>query len=193
MLIQALVFVLDAVFHLFILAILVRFWMQVVGAPVRNPIAQFSMALTDFIVKPLRRVIPGVFRLDVASLVAALALEYLLQFLVFLLLGGSPGENPAAFGILLFYAFVKLIRLSVYVFMAAVFIQALLSWVSPHHPVGPFFNAFTRPLLKPFQRAVPPIGGVDITPMLVILVLYLILMLPVAWLEHETLRALRGL
>jgi len=193
MLVQALVFVLDAIFHLFILAILVRFWMQVVGAPTRNPIAQFSMALTDFIVKPLRRVIPGAFRLDIASLVAALALEFLLQFLIFLLVGGNPAENPRVFGPLLFLAFVKLIRLSVYVFIGAVFIQALLSWVSAHHPVAPFFNAFTRPLLKPFQRAVPPIGGVDITPMLVILVLYLILMLPVAWLEHEAVRLMRVL
>lgn len=193
MLVQALVFVLDAIFHLFILAILVRFWMQVVGAPARNPIAQFSMALTDFIVKPLRRVIPGVFRLDAASLVAALALEFLLQFVIYLLVGGRPGDNPAIFGLLLFFAFVKLIRLSVYVFMGAIFIQALLSWVSAHHPVAPFFNAFTRPILKPFQRAVPPIGGVDITPMLAILVLYLILMLPVQWLETEALRMMRAL
>jgi YggT family protein len=192
MLAQALAFVLDAVFHLFILAVLVRFWMQVVGAPMRNPIAQFSMALTDFLVKPLRRVIPGVFRLDLASLVAALALEFLLQFCLYLIMGGSPGDNPGVFGLLLFLAFVKLIRLSVYVFMGAIFIQALLSWVSPHHPVGPFFNAFTRPLLKPFQRSVPPIGGVDITPMLVLLLLYLILMLPVAWLEHESIRMIRA-
>ena len=193
MLVQALIIVLDAVFHLFILAILVRFWMQVVGAPVRNPIAQFSMALTDFIVKPLRRAIPGVLRLDIASLVAALGLEFLLQFVIYLLIGGRPMENPGVFGLLLFLAFVKLIRLSVYVFMGAIFIQALLSWVSTHHPVAPFFNAFTRPILRPFQRAVPPIGGVDITPMLALLVLYLIVTLPIAWLEHETLRMIRAL
>lgn len=193
MLIQALIIVLDTLFHLFILAILVRFWMQVVGAPVRNPIAQFSMALTDFIVKPLRRVIPGAFRLDLASLVAALGLEFLLQFLLYLLIGGRPGDNPQVFGLLLFLAFVKLIRMSLYVFMGAIFIQALLSWVSTHHPVAPFFNAFTRPLLRPFQRAVPPIGGVDITPMLVLLVLYLIVNLPVSWLEQETIRMIRAL
>jgi YggT family protein len=192
MLVQALVFVLDAIFHLFILAILVRFWMQVVGAPARNPIAQFSMALTDFIVKPLRRVIPGVFRLDVASLVAALALEFLLQFVIYLLVGGQL-DNPSVFGLLLFLAFVKLIRLSVYVFIAAIFIDALLSLFSPHHPIRPFFTGLSRPVLRPFQRAVPPIGGVDVTPMLALLVLYLILMLPVAWLETETLRMIRAL
>ena len=71
MIFQAIAFVLDVLFHLFILAALVRFWMQAFGAPSRNPIAQFTMALTDFAVKPLRRVIPGVFKLDWASLAAA--------------------------------------------------------------------------------------------------------------------------
>ena len=61
---QAIAFVLDAIFHLFILAVLVRFWIQVVRAPMRNPIAHFTIALTDFAVKPLRRVIPGMFKLD---------------------------------------------------------------------------------------------------------------------------------
>jgi YggT family protein len=74
--------------------------------------------------------------------------------------------------------------------MGAVIIQAVLSWVNPHHPVGPFFTALTRPFLKPFQRAVPAIGGVDITPVLVLILFQLILMLPVTWLEQQTLRML---
>ena len=190
MLSQALAFVIDALFSLFILAALVRFWMQAFGAPARNPIAQFTMALTDFAVKPLRRVIPGVFRLDMASLVVALAFEFLLQFLLFLIAGGNPAEHPGVFPVLLFLAFVKLIRLSIYVFMGAVIIQAVLSWVSPHHPVGPFFTALTRPFLRPFQRAVPTVGGVDITPVLVLILFQLILMLPVTWLEREAGRML---
>src|SRR5687768_13215462 len=131
MLFQAVAFVLDALFHLFILAALVRFWMQAFGAPARNPIAQFTMALTDFVVKPLRRVIPGLFRLDMASLVAAWAFEFLLQVLLVLLAGGNPLQNPAVFSVLLFISFVKLIRLSIYVFIGAVIIQAILSWVNP--------------------------------------------------------------
>jgi YggT family protein len=187
---QAIAFVLDALFHLFIVVTLVRFWMQALGAPTRNPIAQFTMALTDFAVRPLRRVIPGLFRLDLASLVAAWAFEFLLQFLLVLLAGGNPLENPAVFSVLLFLAFVKLIRLSIYIFMGAVIVQAVLSWVNPHHPVAPFFHALTRPFQRPFQRAVPTIGGVDITPVLVLILLQLILMLPVAWLEQETIRML---
>ena len=58
-----------------------------------------------------------------------------------------------------FFAFVKLIRLSIYVFMGAIIIQAVLSWVNPHHPVAPFFQALTRPFLRPFQRAVPSVPG----------------------------------
>ena len=187
---QAIAFVLDALFHLFILAALVRFWMQALRAPARNPIAQFTMALTDFAVKPLRRIVPGAFKLDWASLIVAFAFEFLLQFLLLLLLLGAT-PNLESLSVLLFLAFVKLIRLTIYVFIGAIIIQAVLSWVNPHHPVAPFFHALTRPFLKPFQRAVPLIGGVDITPVLVLIALQLVLMLPVTWLETETARMLQ--
>ena len=189
MITQAIAFVLDALFHLFILAALVRFWMQAFRASARNPIAQFTMALTDFAVKPMRRVIPGAFNLDWASLVVAYLVELLLQFLLLLVMGATP--TPEVLSVLLFLAFVKLIRLSIYVFMGAIIIQAVLSWVNLHHPVAPFFHALTRPFLKPFQRAVPLIGGVDITPVLVLIAFQLVLMLPVTWLETETARMLQ--
>ena len=186
---QAIAFVLDALFHLFILAVLVRFWMQAFRAPARNPLAQFTMALTDFAVRPLRRVIPGAFNLDWASLVVALLAEFLLQVLLLLVAGGSP--SPESLTVVFFLAFVKLIRLSIYVFMGAIIIQAVLSWVNPHHPMAPFFTALTRPFMRPFQRAIPPIGGVDITPVLVLIAFQLVLMLPVTWLETETVRMLQ--
>ena len=188
MIAEAIAFVLDALFHLFILAALVRFWMQALRAPARNPIAQFSMALTDWAVKPLRRVIPGLLNLDWASLIVAFAFELALQFLLLLVRGYSPNAEAAT--VLLFFSFVKLIRLSIYVFIGAIIVQAVLSWTSPHHPVGPFFQALTRPFLRPFQRAIPPIGGVDITPVLVLIALQLVLMLPVTWLESESVRML---
>ena len=186
MLAQALAFVIDAIASLFILAALLRFWMQALRAPARNPIAYFSMALTDFAVKPLRRVIPGLFRLDLASLVVALLLEFVDQVILLLLAGGSPFENPAVLSVVLFFAFVKLIRLSIYIFMGAIIIQAVLSWVSPYHPVAPFFDALAGPLLRPVRKVIPPIGGVDITPVFLLIFLQLLLMLPVAWLEHTS-------
>jgi YggT family protein len=182
--IAAVGFVLDALFSLFILAALVRFWMQAFRAPTRNNIAQFSMALTDFAVKPLRRVVPGLLNLDWASLIVAWAAQMVLQVLLVLLLRGTlTGE---VLPVLLFLSLVRLIRLSIYVFMGAIIVQAVLSWVVQNHPMEPFFRAMTRPFLQPFQRAIPPIGGVDITPVLVLIAFQLVLMLPVAWLEATT-------
>ena len=193
MLTQAIAFVLDALFHLFILAVLVRFWMQALRAPARNPIGQFTIALTDFAVKPLRRVIPGLFNLDLASLLVAWIAEFVLQVLLLLLLyGTSVLENPGVLSAALFLALVKLIRLSIYVFMGAIIIQAVLSWVSSYHPVAPFFDALARPFLRPVQRAIPPIGGVDISPVLVLIAFQLVLMLPVTWLEGQAARVARA-
>ena len=188
MITQAIAFVLDALFHLFILAVLVRFWMQALRAPVRNPIAQFTIALTDFAVKPLRRVIPGLFNLDLASLVVAWFAEFILQVLLLFVLGAPVVDHPGVLSVVLFFALVKLVRLSIYVFMGAIIIQAVLSWVAMHHPVAPFFDALSRPFLKPIQRAIPLIGGVDISPVLALIAFQLILMLPVTWLESQTAR-----
>jgi YggT family protein len=181
----ALAFVIETVFDIFILSALVRFWMQVLRAPARNPLAQFTMALTDFAVKPLRRLLPGFFKLDLASLAVAWGAEYLLLAILALLKGISLANGPVL-SVLLFLALVKLVRLTVYIVMGAVFIQALLSWVNPYHPVAPFFEALTRPFLKPFQKAIPTIGGVDITPVLVLIACQLVLMLPVTWLEQQS-------
>jgi YggT family protein len=186
---QALGFVLDALFHLFILAALIRFWMQAFRAPTRNPFAQFSMAFTDFLVRPLRRVIPGAFNLDWASLVVALLAEFVLQILLALVRGiPITGE---LLPVLLFLAFVKLIRLSIYIFMGAIIVGAVLSWVAQGHPMAPFFVALARPFMRPFQRAIPPIGGVDITPVLVLIAFQLVLMLPVTWLESQAARMIQ--
>lgn len=187
MLAQAIAFVVETVFNIFILTALVRFWMQALRAPARNPLAQFTMALTDFAVKPMRRLLPGLFKLDIASAAVAWIAEVIL-LAILSLLQGVEIVNGAALSVILFLALVKLARLTVYIVMGAVLLQALLSWVNPYHPVAPFFDALARPFLKPFQKAIPPIGGVDITPVLVLIACQLVLMLPVAWLEGEALR-----
>ena len=187
MLNQAIGFVVETIFNVFILSALVRFWMQALRAPARNPLAQFTMALTDFAVKPVRRLLPGFFKLDIASLAVAWGAEVVL-LAILSLLQGVEIVNGSAISVILFLALVRLLRLTVYIIMGAVFLQVLLSWVNPYHPVAPFFEALTRPFLKPFQKAVPPIGGVDITPVLVLIACQLVLMLPVSWLEGEASR-----
>jgi YggT family protein len=184
MVVTAVTFVLETIFGLFVLAALLRFWMQVFRAPARNPIAQFSMALTDFAVKPLRRVIPGLLRMDWASLVVALLLEFVLQVLEFMLIAGMM-PTGGALSALLFLAFVRLVRLSIYIFIVVIIAQAVMSWVSPYHPAAPFFDALSNPFLKPVRRVIPPIGGVDISPVFVLIALQLILMIPVTWLEQQ--------
>lgn len=183
---QAIAFVVDALASLFILAALMRFWMQAFRAPSRNPIAYFAMALTDWAVKPLRRVVPGLFKLDWSSFIVAWAFEFLLQAILVVLRQGAIPDNPDVLSVLLFSSFVQIIRLSIYVFIGAIIIQAVLSWVNPYHPVAPFFNALANPFLKPVRRVIPLIGGVDISPVFVLIFFQLLLMLPVTWLEHET-------
>jgi len=124
---QALAFVLDALASLFILAALVRFWMQAFRAPARNPIAYFTMAVTDWAVRPLRRVIPGLAKLDWASLVVAWIFEFALQFLLVAIMRGLWADNAGALSVLLFASFVELLRLSIYIFMGAVVLGAVLS------------------------------------------------------------------
>jgi YggT family protein len=185
---EAIRFVLEAIFSLFILSALVRFWMQAFRAPTRNPMAQFSIALTDWAVKPLRRVIPGLLNLDWSSLIVAGLLEFVLQVLIILVMGVSLIENPNVLSVLLFLAFVKLVRLSIYIFMGALIIQVVLSWVNPYNPFTPFFVALTDPFLKPVRRVIPPVGGIDISPLFIFIFFQLLLMLPVTWLEMESAR-----
>jgi YggT family protein len=96
-----------------------------------------------------------------------------------------------ALSALLFLAFVRLARLSIYIFIVVIIAQAVMSWVSPYHPAAPFFNALSDPLLKPVRRVIPPIGGVDISPVFVLIFLQLLLMLPVTWLEQSAAAMLR--
>lgn len=181
----ALAYLLETVFNLFVLAALLRFYMQMLRAPFRNPFAVFVVALTDFMVKPLRRVIPGFGGLDLASLVVAWVVEVLLLVLLVLLrFKGFPdgGSIPA----LLLLAFVVLMRLSIYLLIAALLVQAILSWVSPYHPMMPFFDTLTKPFLRPVRKVLPLVGGVDLSPLVVLVVCQLILMVPVFWLEEST-------
>src|SRR5258708_9099217 len=111
---QAILLVLNAVFDLFMLAAWVRFWMQAFRAPVFNPLGQFTIALTDWAVKPLRRIVPGVFKLDWASLIVAGALEFVLDVLTLLLTNASPFHNPPVLSGVLFLPFLKLIPHPIY-------------------------------------------------------------------------------
>jgi YggT family protein len=180
----ALIFLVDTVFGLFVVALLLRFYLQWARVPYRNPLSDFLQALTDFMVRPARRLVPGLWGLDLATL----ALAWLAQFLEILIvlqirgapLGPEAGMIVAAAALM---ALVMLAKLGLYIVMVAVIAQVLLSWVGPHNPMMPLLNGMTRPFLRVFQRRVPPIGNVDLSPLFALVVIQLLLMLPVVYLE----------
>jgi YggT family protein len=184
MLTNALIFLLDTVFGLFVVALLLRFYLQWARAPYRNPLSEFLQALTDFMVRPARRLVPGLWGLDLSTLVLAWLVQLAEILLVMQIkgygLGPAAGQTFAAAALL---ALVMILKIGLYVVMAAVIVQVVLSWVSPHSPLMTLANSLTRPFLREFQRRVPPIGNVDLSPLFVLVVLQLLLMLPVAYLE----------
>jgi YggT family protein len=178
---QALVFLLETFLGLFVLALLLRFFLQLVRAPVHNPLSHFVMALTDFVVRPARRVIPGLWGYDLSSLVIA----WLLQIALVSTVAWATGFDFAApAGVtalaLVCLAAVNLLKILIYIVLVTTIIQAVLSWINPYSPIAPILNAMTRPFLGAFRRRIPPIGGVDLSPLFVLVVCQLLLMWPVA-------------
>jgi YggT family protein len=184
MLYEAARFLLNIVFGLLVYAVLLRFLMQCLRAPFRNPLGRAVAALTDWAVKPLRRILPGYRGYDWASLVIAWLLQALWLFALMAL--GSAALSPGMAGLLAALAVVELIKATLWIVIGTVFLQALLSWVAPDGPLAGVLNALTFPLLTPVRRVVPPLGGaLDLSPLIVIVLAQLLLMLPVAWLEQS--------
>jgi YggT family protein len=187
MLNQALRFLLDTAFGFLVYAALLRFIMQWLRAPFRNPIGQAVTALTDWAVKPLRRVLPGFGGYDWASLVFA----WLGQLLWLVALAALAGTEFSATVVayLAVLALVELIRASLWILIGAVFLQAILSWIAPDGPLAGVLNALTFRVLAPIRRVIPPLGGtLDLSPLIVIVLAQLALILPVAWLEQSLAR-----
>jgi len=182
MLTQIATFLIDNLVAFFVILLLARFHFQWLRVGFQNPVGQFVLATTRWIVMPLRRVIPGLAGLDLATLLAAWVLQGVGVWLHATLNGVSP-SLLAVIGV----AFTELLRNSVYIFIFAVFVLAILSWVNPNAPVMPVFDAMTRPFLRPLRRLIPPIGGVDLTPLVLILALY-VLLFPIAELALQAAR-----
>ncbi len=184
MLTQAAMFLAETVIGLFSLALLLRFYLQLVRAPYRNPVSQFLCGLTDFMVVPARRVVPGLWGMDLATLTLAWFTEVVLLFTLLALRGT---ELRSALGTVIvaacLLAAIKIIKMSIYVLMVAVIVQAILSWVNPYSPVMPLLNSLTLPFMRPLQKRVPTVANVDLSPLVLIIALQLLLMVPVAWLE----------
>ena len=184
MLSGALIFLVNVVFTLFTVALLLRFYLQWVRAAYRNPLSDFLHAITDFMVRPARRVVPGLWGLDLATLVVAWLIQLVELYILHHLYGYQAGPQAGAvFVAFLLLALVVLARIALYILMAAVIVQVVLSWLGTYSPLSPLVNSMTRPFLRVFQRRIPPIGNVDLSPLFLLVVIQLILMLPIAWAE----------
>nr|WP_307728450.1 YggT family protein [Massilia solisilvae] len=146
--------------------LLLRFWMQVTRVRPPAPVAQFTFTLSDWLVRPLRRVVPGMGGYDWASLIGAFLVVLLATSV--LLLQGASGE------VVFLMAVFRFLNWIIYGFMALLIIDAVFSWVNPNAPLAPFISALNYPLLRPIRRVVPLIGGIDLSVLVALLLLQVV-------------------
>ena len=165
---QALVFVVNAVAQLYLFVLLLRILLPWLGADYRNPITQAILKITSPVVVPLRRIIPPVGRVDTATLLVAFIIQYLLILLILLIFGRTAGIGAIALT-----AVVDLVLLMLRLFVFAIIIRVILSWISPggYNPALAIIHALTDRVLLPFRRIIPPLGGLDLSPLFAIILI----------------------
>ena len=181
MLSEAMMFLFDVLVQPFAAILLLRFHLQWLRAPMRNPVGEFVMVLTNFAVLRVRRFIPSIRGLDSASLLLALLAEMLYLAGLVWVQGIQLHDFPLP-GLMLL-AMVKLLKISLYLLMAAVFIQAILSWVNPYTQFAPLLTSITYRFLQPLRRVVPMLGNLDLSALLLFIVCQLLVIVPVRMLE----------
>lgn len=176
------VFLISTIFGLYILALMLRFILQIVRADFYNPVSRFIVKVTNPPLQPLRRLIPGVAGIDMASVVFMLVLQ-MLEFYIITLLRHFP--SPDILGLTL-YALTDLVSLSFYIFLFSIFILALLSWINPgqYNPVSNLLQQISEPVLRPARRMLPAMSGLDLSPMIAMVGLWLIKLLLLDPLGH---------
>lgn len=191
MVINALSFLLNTLLGLLSAAFLLCFYLQATRAPFQNPLSQAIIGLTSFAVVPLRRFIPGLFGLDLSALLLGF-LTQLLSQIGMKWLSGFPFPLADSIAWLGFFglAGVHVINISIDIFVYALIAQALLSWINPHTPIAPALDALTTPILRPIRNLIGIPGGVDLSPLVVVLAAQLLQMLLFAPIEIALLKLL---
>jgi YggT family protein len=174
-LIQVVLLIANTCCNLLAVLLLMRFFMQWFRVPFIGPIGGFVLHFTNWLVLPLRRIIPAIRGFDTASLLAAyllqVALQALVASLVFTRFDAGTAAGIAVNGLLV------LTRLCVYLFIVLLIAQALLSWFNPRAPLYDLVGRMTDPLLRPLRKIVPPISGIDLTPLIALLMAQIVLIL----------------
>ena len=165
---QALYFIIKTITQLYLLVLLLRLWLPLLRADFRNPLAQGILRFTSPLVVPLRRLLPSIGRLDTATVVVAFAIQYLIVIVLLAIFG-----RTAATVDVLLTTVIELAILSLNLFFFVILIKIILSWVAPHthNPATALLSTLSEPVLRPFRRIIPPIGGLDISPIFAIVLL----------------------
>ena len=161
--------IIDTVSTLLAGVLLLRFWMQAVRVRPPFSLGQFMFRTTDWLVLPLRRVLPGLGGFDWASLVGALLVALLS---VAIELGV---RSSFAFESWFLLSLHSLLHWVIYGFIGLLFLEVIFSWVNPDAPIAPIVRALNQPLMRPLRRFIPPIAGVDLSPILAFLLLRVVL------------------
>lgn len=165
----AFLFLIDSLFQIYISIVLARFILQTVRADFYNPISQFIVKATNPILIPLRRIVPGFGGLDIASLVLFVALIIIKLALYVYLFHAIPMYPPLQMVIVLLLSIASVV---LNFFLYVIIVSALLSWVvaasGGYNPLADILRQISEPLLAPARKVIPPMGGLDISPMLVI-------------------------
>ncbi len=183
----AVIYILQTLGSLYLLIVLLRFILQLVRADFYNPLSQFVVRATQPLVRPLRRLIPGLAGLDLASLILAIIVQLLLMALTLLLMGYGADILGLA-GQLLIWSIIGVTSLFIKVFFFALIVSVILSWVAPgsYNPGAQLVNQLCEPVLAPFRKLIPNLGGLDISPIFAFIALNLIDMLVIGNLAAMT-------
>lgn len=178
-----LIFLIDTLASLYIAAVMLRFLLQWTGAEFYNPIAQLLITVTQPPLRWLRRYVPAIGRIDSASLLLALLLQMCADYTILLI-----KDVSISFPALLVLSFSQLLSMLINIYIFAVFARALLSWVTAgaYHAASSLLYSLTEPLLRLGRRAVPMVGGIDLSPLVVLIVLQLMKMLLLPPLQQLT-------
>ncbi len=177
MLAQVVIFLADAIVSFMATLFLLRFAMQACRVSFVGPLGKFVIPLTNWAVMPLRRWIPGIKGYDWASVFAAFIFELLLAVIILGVQGGVLGASAGTLLLMVtWFAVRNLLRAVVYMYIGAMILMAVLSWVNPFSPLSAPAYQLTRPLLDPIRRLIPRFSGIDLSPLVAILLLQVVLM-----------------
>lgn len=173
---RALIFLIDTFSRLYLLLLILRFWLPFLRANYRNPITQGVLRYTSPLVTPVRRYVPSIGKLDTATVLCAFVIQFAVLLLIITLSGFARGAGTfsltGAFPALAFQAIVDLAMLSVLLFIVAIIVRIVLNLLGRHFgPISDILADLSEPLLRPMRRFIPPLGMVDISAYIVIVLL----------------------